>query len=394
MANFFIARHPIFDKKLDIIGYNLILKEYEHLFSDTQITSSQIVVNTLMQLDIAKLTPNALAFIPLTPALIENHTLGTLNPQQYVFEINKAVCQKNDFVDLIRSSAGNGYQFAYDGYEIIEKYTHLAKFIKYVKIDIAKHPDLDRMIGLLSELNVITVAKNVKTLDDFDTCKEYGFQLYQGFFICQPNLRNAKKISSSRLIVLKLLSKLYEPDVEMRDLAESIQSDVTLSYKLLRLINSVYFSTAIKIESILHALTLLGINKIRNWASLLLLSDIVDKPNYIFFTALERAKMCETLCATLDKSKKDPAFLVGLLSVIDTMFDMPMEEVLSSLPMSEEINEALLDRKGLLGSILLSVISYQQGNWIESMLSGFEPDKIRNAFLESIDWVTSVSTVV
>ena len=394
-----IARHPIFDNQLKLIGYNLIIKEYSHLFTEPQHSQSIEIHNALMNLNFSTITNSSLAFIPLLPALMEKNLKEKYFPQKCVFEINKDTFDNEDWSEkevknVISDINNKKYLMAYDGLEIFDKYKELIKYFKYIKIDVSSANNLEKIFLLLENHNIVSVAKNVKTLDEYDRCRKMRFQLFQGFFICQIDESSITTISSSRLVALQLISKLFDKDVELQDIAKLIQTDVTLSYKFLRLINSAYYARSLKIQSILHAVTLLGINSVRTWASLLLMSNVSDKPDYLFYTALERAKMCETLCATRDATMKEAAFLTGLFSVIDILFNQSMESLLCKISLSDEIKEALLKRTGLLGTILMSVISYQQGNWIEALLGGFEPDNIQNAFLGSIDWVTSVSTYV
>jgi len=236
------------------------------------------------------------------------------------------------------------------------------------------------------------LAKEIETLDVFDTCRKLGFDYFQGFFLTRPNFESGQKVPVSRLATLRLLAKLYDPDIEFHDLEEIIRNDVALSYRLLRLINSVFYSRPKKIESTRQALTLLGLHRIREWVSMLILSEIVEKPHYLVITALERAKMCELL--TLKAQKMEMGFMVGLFSILDVLLDMPLEDILSSLPVSHEISSALLQHKGSLGKVLHCVLAYQHGEWEEALSTGLDPGVIREAFLESLDWATTVSSLL
>ena len=398
MNDILIARHPVFDKNLDIVGFNIIVKRYKDIFNPVFIDKhniSHIIPNSLQDFNPEKLSSPYLSFFPISPQLIDNNIAQLIDPRTTVLEINKTF-DNDKCTDQLRYCFKIGFTIAFDGFDIKDINHELFKIVNIIKIDFKKSElsEINAIVKYLSKNNKKTLVKNINSLDEFDECRKIGIDYYQGLFIWQPQKNIAKKISSSKIVILRLLSRLHDPKIEFKEMAELIKSDTTLSYKLLRLINSAYYAIPKRIESIPQALTLIGMIRIKNWASLLLLSSVTDKPSYLIFTALERAKMCEILANTHDVTKKDIAFLIGLFSVLDSIFDLPLRDVLSTLPLTKEIQNALLYYEGEMGEILLSVISYQKGEWAKVFNGGFNPEVIRNAFIESLDYVSSLSAIL
>lgn len=166
---------------------------------------------------------------------------------------------------------------------------------------------------------------------------------------------------------------------------------MTLSYKLLRFINSAYYALPSRVDSIRQAIALLGTRQLVTWASLVALSGIEDKPRELTVIALVRAKMCEQLGAQRQAGAGEGAFVVGLFSVLDALLDSPMPEVLKSLPLADDITRALLYHGGQLGDTLRGVLAYERGDWDEVLRLGFERRAITEAFLDAISWASTAT---
>ncbi len=188
-----------------------------------------------------------------------------------------------------------------------------------------------------------------------------------------------------------MISELQKPDLEIRSLEKIISHDVSLSYKLMRLINSAVFGTKERVSTLLQALTLLGIRQIKQWVSLIFLSKIEDKPRELLVTSIMRAKMCEILAKALKYKNPDTGFTVGLFSILDALLDLPLEDILVQLPLSDEINDALLRGEGRLGLLLKTVIAYEKGDWDNIKDIKLDKKTITDAYLQSVDWTNTVS---
>jgi EAL and modified HD-GYP domain-containing signal transduction protein len=190
---------------------------------------------------------------------------------------------------------------------------------------------------------------------------------------------------------MELLVKLQEPDVEPEDLAATINQDVSLSYKLLRLINSAFFGLPREVNSTKQAVMMLGLGKVKTWASLLCLSGMDDKPNELRTVAMTRARMCELL-AKYYKGQADTFFAAGLFSTLDAIMDRPLDELLERLPLSDELKKALIERKGPVGFALHDTLSYERGQWTSIDASSIPKEVLVRTYLDSINWAKELNT--
>ena len=226
------------------------------------------------------------------------------------------------------------------------------------------------------------LAAHVETHDDFEFAHGVGFDYFQGYFFCKPHITR-KDIHLNRLATMRLLARLRDPAVDAQELGELISQDVSLAFKLLEFANSAYVGLSGKVESISHGVGLVGVERIRNWASLLMFSRMEDKPRELMITAVIRARMCEALGEASNQARKASFFTVGLFSVLDAVLDCPMRQALDVLPLSDEICDALIDSRGPLGEVLRCVLAYEQNDWQSVQLGNLTGVKIRDCYLDS-----------
>jgi len=237
----------------------------------------------------------------------------------------------------------------------------------------------------------VLCATNVNEIDEFSFCKQQNLDLLQGQFYTLPSSTNTQKISPSIQILMELLVKLQDPEVQAKELANTINLDVSLSYKLLRLINSAFFGLPKQVSSIQQAIILLGHTKIKTWASLLCLSNVDDKPKELRIVAMTRAKMCELL-AKYYKGQADLFFAAGLFSTLDALMDKPLPELLGNLPLSPELSHALQNHSGAAGHALKDVLNYENGDWVALDASPLPVEIIARAYLDAINWAKELNT--
>lgn len=262
-----------------------------------------------------------------------------------------------------------------------------------VKIDVLAHDEaaLKDMVRRLRSSGVRLLAEKVETREQFDMCWRLGFELFQGFFLSCPSNLTASSIPTNRLPVLNLLAALYQPDADLDELERLIAQDVSLSYKLLRYLNSAFFHLPRRIDSIRQAVVFLGVRELRSWASLVALSAVPDKPPALMEGLMARARACELVARACEPDAVSTSFTVGLFSGLDALFDVPLEQVLGELPLSEETEQALLTRKGPAGRILDWVLAYEAGDWEGVRRLEGPVDILRSAYLEAATWSEQIS---
>jgi EAL and modified HD-GYP domain-containing signal transduction protein len=250
--------------------------------------------------------------------------------------------------------------------------------------------ELAQRVGALSKLSVQLLASQVDTHERFELCNRNNFDLYQGYFFCTPQLKNAD-IPANRLSALRILTKVRQPDITIEELEDTISNDVTLSYKLLRYANSAYIGLNRTVDSIKHATRMVGMDRIQLWASLLAFSKMEDRPRELMITALVRAAMCERLASSAEEGPREQFFTIGLLSVLDALMDRPMSEAVEQLPLSKELCNGLIHWEGAMGDALRSVIAYERNEWHRANFRSVGSATIRSHYLDSLGWARRIT---
>lgn len=236
----------------------------------------------------------------------------------------------------------------------------------------------------------ILCATNVNAAAEYQFCKSQRLDLLQGIFYTLPQAKEKPSASPAQQTLMEVLVKLQEPDIEPDDLAATINQDVNLSYKLLRLINSAFFGLPREVNSTKQAVMMLGFNKIKTWASLLCLAGMDDKPNELRGLAMIRARMCELL-AKYYRGQPDAFFATGLFSTLDAILDRPISDITENLPLSEELKIALNQQKGAAGFALHDALNYERGEWQLLQHSPIPKEVLVRTYLDSINWAKELN---
>ncbi|MCP5103121.1 MAG: HDOD domain-containing protein, partial [bacterium] len=249
------------------------------------------------------------------------------------------------------------------------------------------------------------LAEKIETQEQFDEALDLGYEYFQGFFFQKPDVVRTREMPGYKFNYLQILKKLSDPDLPYDEVERILKHDVSLTYKLLRFINSAVYGFRVTIRSIRHALVLLGKREIRKWLTLIALSGIgSDKPLELLHNTLVRARFCELIGQDLKKKNQSDQdtesaghtdladfFLVGMFSVADAFLDRTMADILEELPLDALIKDALLEKKGVLKDVLDIVVAYERADWQEvarlSVLLQLPQANLVNHYIESVNWV-------
>lgn len=395
LSDIFIARQPIYDRKLHVYAYELLYRGGEDNHAnviDGDDATSQVLVNALMDIGLPELVEQSLAFINLTERYIVEGLPPSLVQDSVVLEVLEDIKPTEAVIKGLEKLKADGHMIALDDFVCDDENLALVELADIIKIDLLALPGttLAEQVKKLRPMGVRLLAEKVETPEEFEYCKALGFEYFQGYFFCKPNIVKGAHTPSSRMAIMQLMAKLQDPDLEFSELQALVSQDVSLSYRILRYINSAHFSLGKKIESIQKAISFLGLNTIKTWVTILAMSSIDDKPYELILTALIRAHMCEKLSANTSVSA-DNAFTVGLFSALDAFIDKPLDEILDALPLSDELNHALLEQRGELGGMLSVVLSYERGQWNDVASFHYDGSDLRDAYLSSIRWASEIS---
>ncbi len=394
MADIIIGRQQIFDRKLNIYAYELLFRgtDFDLAFKEaaTQATN-QVITDTILEIGLNTIVGPHKAFINFTTQNILDKTPLHLPKDRIVIEVLENVEIDSRIVGNLKELSKLGYIIALDDFVFSDEWMPLVEFADIIKLDILEMGESKtrELIKRLKPYNVQLLAEKVENYAEYQYLVELGCDYFQGFFFNKPNIVSGKRLSVNQSAPIQLLNTVNNPDVEFEDLTKIISLDVGLSYKLLHYINSAFFSLPNKISSISHAISYLGLKEIKRWINILTLASLSNKPEAVMQNALIRGKMCEEL-ANLSGDKSDNFFLIGILSNLDTLLDIPLEEALSHLPLADDIVSAILHQQGLGGEALKCVMSYEHWDISSISFKNIDQSIIGDTYIKSISWAKDV----
>ncbi|MGH1440297.1 MAG: EAL and HDOD domain-containing protein [Cellvibrionaceae bacterium] len=405
-ASNLIARQPICNKQLKVVAFELLYRMQSgggnHAVVDNADGATiDVLLSAFNDLSIDDVVGNKKAFVNFTSNILLNQ-LPPISPKQLVIELLEDQEITPALLKMLARLRKQGYKIALDDFCLTKETISLIDYADIIKLDVLdqKPESWAAYIPRLKDKGITLLAEKVETYTVFEQCSELGFDLFQGYFFAKPKVITGKRISNNEMTILSLLAKLNAKDVNITEVTNLISHDTNLSYNLLRTINSGLFNLPSKVDSIKHAITMLGLAHLKSWISFLALSSLDNKPPALTELAMVRAKMCEELGKSITRrASADDYFTIGMLSLIDAFFDMPMEELVKKLSLSDTMKKALIHHEGDMGSALDCVINYQNGTWddvaqISLIDSGtLTSDSITHAYLNSVKWAEENNTL-
>ncbi len=388
-----IARQPIFDRDYKVCAYELLFRGASHHPSadlknfSADVATSRVINYAFLELGIERVIGKQTAFINLTRSFILCDEPIPMAQDQVVLEVLEDIEVDEELLNGIKQLKQQGYTIALDDFVYHNSLRPLIELASIVKVDVLdiNETELREHVVELKKYDVKLLAEKVETLTDYELCFELGFDYFQGFFFCRPDIIESSPIPDNQIVLLQLIQKLQDSNVEFKEVEELISRDAGLTYKLLRLLNSAALALPRQINSIREGLIILGIRAIRTWTTLIAMSDLSYTPRELLDYALIRAKMCESLAGHYDCSAES-GFMVGLFSVIDAMLNRPMAEIIEPLQISDATKQALTHQQGDLGRLLKDVIHYEQGQWDEINQQMVTLELFSQRYIEAAEW--------
>ena len=388
-----VVRQPILDARRKVVGYELTFGEGSAPGGASGSGSSAPATSALLldvfgDLGLERLVGAYPAWLSVARDWLVDVGMPPLRPDRAVLQIAAYPC-RDDLLSALQRLSRTGYSLALEGYGGRDDLGDLLSVCSTVKVDVAAHDDdaLREIIALPAQHGARLIATQVVTNDDFERCSALGFTGFQGEFFAQPRLVRGRGVATSGVGALRSLGEL-SGDLSFEELDRIIAADVGLSLKLLRYVNSAFFALPRTIGSVREALAMLGSRTVARWATVMALSSIPDVPHELIGIGLRRARMCETLAPA---GEAESYFTVGLFSVADALLDLPMSDVLDSLPFSEDVCEALLHRTGPKGELLAAVIAYENGHFPTLPAGCAAPGaSLPAAYREALEWADEI----
>ena len=356
-----VGRQPIYDAARDIVAYEVLYRcnASSAEFENGDAATARVLVNILTEIGLDKISASKPLFINCTRYFLEHEPI--LPPERCTLEILETVAVDQATVAAVARQRRRGYKIALDDFEFRKEWDPLLKFADYIKVDVRQHQGekLREAVERLRDFPGILVAEKIETQEELNFCRTLGFTLFQGYYLRRPETLVARAAPNNLIALVSLSQQLMDQNSDAAAIAQAIQGDVTLTYRLLRLANSAMTGIRKPIDSVRQAVCIAGTNLLARWVALLGLLRIENSPSGYVEIALHRARTCELVSRAEKIGQSDQAYILGLLSLLDGMLESPWEVLIPSLPLSAEIAGALAARQGQLGRLLAAVESYE-----------------------------------
>jgi EAL and modified HD-GYP domain-containing signal transduction protein len=391
-----VARQPILDARQQVFGYELL---YRARVSDTAAggptgrASAQLIADALLGVGFDVLTDGRRGFINLATETLLADAGGLLQPEHVVLEILESVRPTKEVVEMCRVLCDRGYAIALDDYVPGTGADELLSFARFAKLDLLVIPPA-RLMGVAAALlgrGITVIAEKVETVQAFERARAAGCSLFQGYYFCKPVQFSGQTLSASQVTQMRLVAALYKESVSLATIEELLKTDGSLTYRVLRTVNSAGFGLRREIHSIREALLLLGLDQIRRWTSIWLLAGANRGPTELVTMAVLRGRTCELIGQAMGRPDAGAEyFLLGLCSLLDVILGQPMSKVVQDLPLAGEIRAALLGQSSGERRVLDAVGRYEQGAFADAATAaaalGLDVEALANAYAEALKW--------
>lgn len=398
----FLARQPIFDRNRDVIAYELLFRsaggspvpvaEYEKAALD-------VIRDIFFVFGLDQLTGGKKAFINLSRRALVEEQVTIFPPDAVVVEILENIEPDAEVIAACAKLKDAGYTLALDDFIYRPAMDPLIGLADYIKVDFKQTMGGQRreMVQQFGSGGIKLLAEKVETQEEFREALDCGYLFFQGYFICEPELISRKEIPGFKVNYLRIMREVNQPQIDLDKLEQIIKQDLSLSYKLLRYLNSAWFGWRTEVTSIKAALVKLGEKPTRKWASMVAYTNLgEDKPSEVLTTSLIRARFCELMGPEARlKGRSLDLFLTGMFSLIDTLVDRPLAEVLDELNVSAEVKRTLLRDRTPMSGVYSLVLAYERGRWDEVLKLAGEMQvpaaRIPQRYTEALEWAHQVA---
>ncbi|MDW8060693.1 MAG: HDOD domain-containing protein [Thermomicrobium sp.] len=394
-----IARQPIFDRHLETVAYELRYGQLHAVRAGLDEEAARFLA-ALLDIGLETLVGSRQAVLTVPPGLVVGtlpELLLALPADRLILVVDPAVRHDTTLRAAYERLAARGCRLLC---ELPDDARELPPFLdscELVRLRLPRNSEGARRTGWLDRwlaerlaqvapyrsVSLQVLVTDVRDYRAFARARDHGADLFQGDFLFRPVLVHGKRHPVSQA-ALVLLARVTDPAVEFEEVERLLAQDVDLTYKLLKLVNTVWFARRSRIESLRQALLVLGLRNVAAWVAVLVLAGVERKPVELVRTALVRAHMCELLAGALGLATRDAAFLAGLLSVLDAALDLPLAQAIAALPLASDVEAALLERSGPLGRILQAVLAYERGSWEDIPELALSPELLLEAYIDAL----------
>jgi c-di-GMP-related signal transduction protein len=400
----YLARQPILNRARDLFGYELLFRNgiqnsCEELNLEFASTS---LLDTSLLIGFEKITAGRPMFINCPRDFLLRDHVFLFPPSSVVVEILESVEPDQEIIDACVRLKRAGFSIALDDFVDSPGWAPLVVLADIIKVDFraTDRSEQSALVARHANKKIRMLAEKVETQEEFAEGMKLGYSLFQGYFFCRPEMMRHSDLPASKLAYLDLLRAATAPEFNIEELALKIKHEASLTFRLLRYLNSAAFGLRAEIHSVPHALSLLGERELRKWIAVISVGVLADgKPDELMTVPLVRGRFCELLAPLAGMAEHaNDLFLMGLLSVMDAILDQPLESILAELPVRREIKEALQARSGLYWQLLEIATAHERGDWPKITLAtsaiGMNEEQVSALYISAVDWSTALRGAV
>jgi EAL and modified HD-GYP domain-containing signal transduction protein len=405
----YVARQAIYDTEKRVFAYELLFRDgVSNCFPDISPdeATSAMLADSHLSIGVESISFNKTSFINFHQDTIIHRFPSTLDPLNVVIEIVESVDVNEEFIAACEHIKQLGYKIALDDYNFSDLWEPLLPLVKYIKIE-AEIIDLDNpsIVSSLRKLQAdgkILIAEKVETFEEFERFKAAGFDYFQGYFLSHPEMIKHKSVQVATSSILELVAASSSETFDFKKINDVFEKDVGLTYKLMRFINNPLFNKRQTINSLHHAIRFLGETELKKFIALLAVANLRgNKPVDLILSSLVRANFCKLMAQAMAHKENPPSsYILGLFSHMDALMDMPMPEIMKSLPFSDDVKTALCEihSNTELALQLRICIAFERADWAViyemSQKANIPESDLFSMYYESVQWANAMHAQV
>jgi c-di-GMP-related signal transduction protein len=394
----YVARQPILDRAQNVFGYEILFRNgVEDYFNADPELAARSTLDSSLLFGITTLCHNRRAFVNCTREVLFKDLITLLPPTQAVAEILETVEPEDRVIAACKRLKSSGYLIALDDFAPNDPRIPLCEFADIIKIDVRATRPEERagMMGRFASPKCKMLAEKIETPHEFQQARDMGFTYFQGYFFCRPELVIGREVPASRVHYVRLLEMVSRREIDMLELEKLLKQEASISYRLLRYLNSPVFGMALEVKSIRHAMAILGEREMRRWIRLVVAVGAAEQTcSELVLMGLTRARFCEMLSDRVQSN--GDLFLMGLLSMMDAILEVSMEVLLEQIPVERETKAVLLGQKSTLQPLHQLLLAHESGNWAKSSELAkqlkLSDEEVATHWWEALQWAQEATT--
>lgn len=396
----YVARQPIFDRHQKVFGYELLFRDgLENSFRGDPDQASRATLDHSLLMGLDVLCDGRRAFVNCTRDTLMKGLVTLLPAATTVVEILESVPDDPEVLATCGSLKKAGYTLALDDYVANDRRHELAEIADIIKVEMQLTTPEQRaeLIRRFGPWRCRMLAEKVETQSQFMHSRDQGFVYFQGYFFRRPEILSTRDVPANRLNYLRMLQEVSRAELNLAALEDLVKTEASVCYRLLRYLNSSMFGFRSEIHSVRHALTILGERDLRRWVRLVATVGAgQDRPSDLVLSALVRGRFGELLAPAVPRGDSD-LFLMGLLSLIDAMLEIPMQDILERISLDQATKAVLLGEPSPLQPVFQLILSHEGGQWEQagriSRSLGLDPETVADQYWEAQQWARELSVI-